>query len=66
MRKYKIILCLMVLCFTTGCYQPITCEPGDDACYKSQYWLVPDANKASGYRYLTLGELLFGEKNQKK
>ncbi|RKY11464.1 MAG: hypothetical protein DRP65_04175 [Planctomycetota bacterium] len=47
----------------TGC-QP--CPQGDNACYKFRYGLVPDETRASGYRPMSLGEYLFGEKKLEK
>jgi len=62
---------LLLLIALAGLIVSCSCQPGDNACYKFWYGLVPDENKASGYRALTLGEYFFGEKeilekNQKK
>ena len=57
-----ITLCFLMVILPTI---PSCCKPGDDACYKAWHGLVPDANKASGYRGLTIGEVFFGEKNIK-
>ena len=65
MRIVKFVILSVVICFLfAGCFQqPPLCQPGDNPCYKAKYMMVPDSNKASGYRYLTLGETLFGEKD---
>ena len=53
----KILLFFVLVILIAGC-----CSQGDNACYKSWYGLVPDETKASGYRSLSFGEYLFGEK----
>ena len=53
----KILLFFVLVILIAGC-----CSQGDNACYKTWHGLVPDENTSSGYRYLTIGEHLFGEK----
>jgi hypothetical protein len=63
MQKIRVILFIgfITICILlfSGCSK---CQMGDNACYKFWYGLVPDETKASGYRALTIGEVIFGEK----